>query len=209
VAGKKVVLNLVFLPATEPDDETFGKIPTRIEGCSSTSIHQVRYPGMVWYNAAIRQEAIDQIRALDVASIVLVGFSKSGLGAWNIARTIPDCISGTIIFDAPVARDERPVPETAPFYASDASWREDLPNRTVPAFKTAMPATHSLVLISGDGYHDEMRTLSRSIGKIRVEHTFLPRPHLKHHWNSGWIEQGLNEIYAQGGPQNGHRHRRP
>ncbi|MFC1461608.1 hypothetical protein ACFLQR_03715 [Verrucomicrobiota bacterium] len=196
-AGQRIMLNLVFLPATEPGDQTYGMVPERIEGYPAASIHQIHYPTIVWYNETIRREAIAQIHSLDVPSVILVGFSKSGLGAWNIARTIPERISGTIIFDAPVARDELHPSGTDPFYESDASWQEDLPIRTVKNFHAVMPKTHSLVLISGESFHEEMCALSEAMSRIGCEHMFLPRPHLKHHWQSGWIEEGLNARWGK------------
>lgn len=192
-----MMMNLVFLPATEPSDWTYGKVPETIEGHLDASIYTVQYPNLVWYNARIRDEAIAQIRALNVSSLVLVGFSKSGLGAWNIARTIPDLVAGTIIFDAPVARESLPSWGTVPFYEDDSSWQEDLPLHTIDMFQTVMPDIHQLVLISGPVFHDEMCRLSGELTKIGLRHAFLSRPHLKHHWNSGWIEEGLNELVEQ------------
>ncbi|MBU4199440.1 MAG: hypothetical protein KKE37_12330 [Verrucomicrobia bacterium] len=188
------MLNLVFLPATELRDETYGTVPERIAGYPGASLRQIHYPTLVWYNEAIRREAIAQIRSLNVVPVILVGFSKSGLGAWNITRSIPNCISGTIIFDAPVAREERPPWETVPFYENNASWLEDLPTRTVEDFQAVVPKTHTLVLISGEGFHAEMDTLAQALSKTRITHVFLPRPHLKHHWQSGWIEEGLHAL---------------
>jgi len=188
------MLHLVFLPATEPGDETFGVVPERIEACPGASVHQVHYAGMVWYNEHVRQEAIAQIRALELERIVLVGFSKSGLGAWNIARTIPGLVSGTIIFDAPVARENVASLGARAFYTDDPSWRRDLPIHTVQEYGAAMPGTHSLVLISGGSFHQEVYSLSQALSEAMVEHVFLPRPHLEHHWNSGWIEEGLTTL---------------
>ena len=51
-----------------------------------------------------------------------------------------------------------------------------------------------LVLISGGSFFDEMCTLSLAMDEAGIAHAFLPRPHLKHHWNSGWIEEGLSEM---------------
>ncbi len=190
--------DLVFLPATEPGDKTYGTIPERIDAYPAASLRQVRYPAMVWYNEAVRNEAIAQIRSFDLGSAILVGFSKSGLGAWNIARTIPDRISATIIFDAPVAREEPPPWITVPFYDSDESWHKDLPVCTVEAFEAAVPQTHKLVLISGESFHQEMRLFAGALSKTTVNYVFLARPHLKHHWQSGWIEEGLNALLDPG-----------
>jgi len=191
---KKGDVNLVFLPATEPGDKTYGTIPERIAGYPTVVARRVQYPTMVWYNESIRTQAIGQIRLWNDPSVVLVGFSKSGLGAWNIARAIPDRVSATIIFDAPVATDRRPQWRADEFYADDAAWQKDLPIRTTSEFASAMPETHRLILISGANFHDEMRMLSQELLQIGYKHAFLDRSHMKHHWNSGWIEEGLNEL---------------
>jgi len=189
--------NLVFLPATEPGDPTYGTIPERIDAYPAASLRQVHYPAMVWYNETVRREAIAQIRSLDPGPVILVGFSKSGLGAWNIARSIPDRISTTIIFDAPVARERTPW-ETAAFYEDNGSWQKDLPIRTVEEFGAAVPRTHTLVLISGESFHQEMCLLARALSQTTAGYIFLPRPRLKHHWQSGWIEEGLNALLRPG-----------
>lgn len=176
---------------------TYGAVPARIEGPLDVAIRMVRYPNLVWYNARVRDEAIAQIRKLNVSPVVLVGFSKSGLGAWNIARAIPDLVSGTIIFDAPVARESLPPWGTDPFYEDDSLWQKDLPLHTVESFQSVIRQTHQLVLISGQSFHDEMCQLSDRLTKIGLRHAFLSRPHLKHHWNSGWIEEGLKELVEQ------------
>lgn len=174
VKGK--MFHLVFLPATEPDDETYGMIPDQVAGYPEAVVHRMRFPRMVWYNETVRDEVVAQIRALDVAPIVLVGFSKSGLGVWNIAReTLPPW--GTV-----------------PFYASDADWRADLPLHTLAAFQAAVPRTHKLVLISGANFHDEMCVLAQALSETCIEFVFLPRPHLNHHWQSGWIEEGVRTL---------------
>ena len=191
-------MNFIFLPATVPGDETYGVTPERIEGFSADSVHAIRFPDQVWYNAVVCRDAIAQIDALGRDPATLIGFSKSGLGAWNIARAIPERVACTIIFDAPVARDILPPWDTQAFYADDAAWQQDLPLRTLDAFKAAMPEKHLLILISGANFHDEMHTLSEALGKHGVRHVFLPRPDLKHHWQSGWIEAGLDVMRRQG-----------
>jgi pimeloyl-ACP methyl ester carboxylesterase len=188
------MMNLVLLPATDPDDPRYGTMPERIAGYPGVVLGHVRFPHVVWYNQAVREQALQQINALPLSPIVLVGFSKSGLGAWNIARTLPGRVEATIIFDAPVIRAELPPWGTGPFYADNEAWLADLPIRHVAEFKAALPAQHRLILISGANFHSEMMALSQALNDTGVEHTFLPRPHLKHHWSSGWIEEGLDRL---------------
>lgn len=187
-------MNLVFLPATDPEDTTYGSIPQRIEGYPDVALYPLYFPHLVWYNKPVRDQAIRQIEALQLSSFVLVGFSKSGLGAWNIARSMPDRVEATLIFDAPVARTEVPPWGTTGFYPNREMWLADLPIRSVSDFKAAMPAKHRLILIAGANFPDEMSALSQALTTANAEHTFLSRPHLIHHWNSGWIKEGLGVL---------------
>jgi pimeloyl-ACP methyl ester carboxylesterase len=183
-------VDLVFLPATAPGDRTYGTIPDRLAAYPKVRVHAVEFPGVVWYNRAIRDQAIVQIRALGLDSFLLVGFSKSGLGAWNIAREMPDQVSGTLIFDAPVASDDwRRWGDD--YYQDDVSWQRDLPLRIVRQAREPLPPTPGLVLISGASFHDQMCILAAALTAAGVRHTFIPHPEMRHHWNAGWIEEGL------------------
>lgn len=191
-------MNLVFLPATEPSDTTYGTAPCAIGNESNVSLYAVKFPRLVWYNEKIQRDAIAQITALGVGSLILVGFSKSGLGAWNIAKAIPDIVSATIIFDAPMMRKALPPWGTAPYYSDDASWLKDLPARTVHEFKSAMPRTHRLILISGMNFHDEMDQFSDELHRVGLRHSFFACPKMSHRWDSGWLEMALTKIVEQG-----------
>lgn len=190
-------MHIVFLPATEPGNTSYGQIPEHIPGYPDVSTSLVSYPNLVWYNRAVQDEAIRQIRSMDRQPIILVGFSKSGLGAWNISMRMPDRVVGTIIFDAPVAREQLPPWGTAPFYADDAAWQEDLPLRTVNRFHDVMPDDHRLILIAGPGFSDEMLALSNALHTIGRQHDVLDRQSTAHHWNAGWIEEGLEMLRGQ------------
>jgi pimeloyl-ACP methyl ester carboxylesterase len=190
------MLNLAFLPATAPGDKSYGEIPNQLRGQPASTVRRVTFPRLVWYNPAVRDEAVAQIRAWGVAPIVLVGFSKSGLGAWNIARAIPELVSATIIFDAPVARRQLPPWGTSPFYSDDRAWQTDLPIGHLQQFASAVSPSHQLLLIAGANFADEMRALSQALRQLGHTHVFLDRPATEHHWNSGWIEEGLRNLAA-------------
>jgi pimeloyl-ACP methyl ester carboxylesterase len=194
IMKRHATMNLVFLPATDPEDRTYGAIPEQLADYPDASIRQVRFPAVVWYNESVRQNAMAQIRAWGNGPIILVGFSKSGLGAWHIARTMTDHVLATIFFDAPVARAQLPPWGTQPFYADDQAWQADLPLRTVQAFSDAVPKKHRLILISGANFHGEMWSLSQALAHIGHQHVFMDRRNLKHHWSSGWIEEGLRKT---------------
>ncbi len=188
------MLNLVCLPATEPGDTTYGTIPAALAGRTDVTVYPVRFPTLVWYNRAVREQAAAQIRRMNVGPIVLVGFSKSGLGAWHLAQAMPDRVAATIIFDAPVARAELPPWQTAPFYANDAEWQADSPIRHIAQFQARVAPGHRLVLIAGNNFLAEMASLSAALRQAGVDHHFRPEPDRLHHWNSGWLEEAVELV---------------
>ncbi len=48
---------LVFLPATEPGNSSYGESPASIALFPELAVRQVHYPKLVWYNRAVWDEA--------------------------------------------------------------------------------------------------------------------------------------------------------
>jgi len=122
---------------------------------------------------------------------ILIGFSKSGLGAINIGCVMPYFFSHIIVFDAPLVRRQLPPWDTKGFYSSDAQWQRDLPARKVAQIAQC---PWRLVLISGEAFGDEMRDFSLLLNSCGYKHEFIASPKRKHSWNSGWIELGLKRA---------------
>ena len=47
--------------------------------------------------------------------------------------------------------------------------------------------------------HEEMCLLSQALSDNECEHVFLPRPEMRHHWQTGWVEEGLQAMLDPGG----------
>lgn len=188
-------MNILYLPATEPDDDSYGRVPLQFTEHPDVRVNEISYPHMVWYNEEVRAEAIRQIGTMPESRFVLVGFSKSGLGAWHLARALPERIAATIIFDSPVTLERVPHEWGAgPFYADDQAWRRDLPVLGIADFRRGVSPGHRLILISGEGFHADMQQLSLALDDAGCDHTFLPHPEIRHHWNAGWVELGLAAL---------------
>lgn len=181
---------VVFLPATDPADRRFGDIPRTLALPHAVGVHVVRFDRQVWYNAAVRKEARAQIAGFGPEAVILVGFSKSGLGAISLFLEIPEHVSALVVFDAPVAHRSLPPWGAEAFYDQE-SWLADLPLSHCDRLKERLTCGKRLILISGANFHQDMAAFSRALTEAGVGHVFLPRPHLAHHWNSGWIEEGL------------------
>ncbi len=194
-----MAMDVLYLPATDPADDTYGHPPESFPDDPTIRVFSVSYPRMVWYNEEIRAEALRQIEMMSADRVVLVGFSKSGLGAWHLAQALPECVKATIIFDAPMALQQLPSQwGAAPFYPSAEAWQRDLPVYGITQFQRDVSADHKLILISGAHFDADMRQLVSALNDAGIDHTFLPHPEIRHHWNAGWVEIGLAAAHITG-----------
>jgi hypothetical protein len=184
--------DVVFLPATAPRDITYGSIPCELPAGYHAQCRNVEFDRLVWYNAEIRKQAITQIEKIAKPGALLVGFSKSGLGAINIGCAMPDFFSHIIVFDAPLMRRQLPPWGTQQFYRSDSQWQRDLPARKI---RRISQCSWKLILISGESFGNEMREFSLLLNSFDCDHDFIASPKRAHNWNSGWIEPGLERVW--------------
>lgn len=185
---------VVFLPATRPGDTRFGRPPERVDGFPELGCATVPFERQVWYNRAVCDAAAAHIRALPGERLILVGFSKSAIGAWTLTSMLGSRVRGTVLFDGPVARDACPPWNTAAFYASDEQWQSDLPIRTINAFRRRLAPDHRLALIPGALFRDEMAALASALRDTGHAHLWIDEARFTHNWNSGWIEAALTAL---------------
>lgn len=152
------------------------------------SAYCVPFDSQVWYNRQICAQVCAYLDSLPHEVFTLIGFSKSALGAWNVTRMFGPRILKTVLFDAPVARQQLPPWQTEAFYPDDAHWQSDLPLNTIDDFIKARAPNHQLTLISGELFHPEMLILHQALLAKQANHTWHPTHHFKHHWNSGWLQ---------------------
>ncbi len=146
------MLNLVILPATEPDDTTYGPAPERIEAYPEASVHPIRFSSMVWYNEAVCKATIVQIKALNLSEIILVGFSKSGLGA--LAHRPRDAPTRDRHHHFRLAR--RPLPVATVGHRAILRERRGVATGPAATYDTCFPNRHATDAFADIGFRREL-----------------------------------------------------
>jgi pimeloyl-ACP methyl ester carboxylesterase len=187
-------MTCIFLPATSPSDPTYGQAPDRLTGTSS---FRVRFERQVWYNAEHRRAAIAQItRENPPRPWVLVGFSKSGLGAINLAIEHTSLFAAVIVFDAPLAMRGSPPWDSGAFYGQP-EWEADLPINRLPEIRQMLRLTR-LRHVAGASFCDHHERFHTELAERSPAYEFVSQPGLAHHWASGWVEQFCERLVAPG-----------
>ncbi len=181
----------IYLPASAPDNLTYGT-PPRTPYCPEHGLFNVFFEKEVWYSKEYRQKTLAQIEPELKKNTILIGFSKSGLGALAIAMDNPTLFYAVIIFDAPLMHIQQPPWNTSSFF-TQPTWEKDLPqNRLEDLEKVSRHTT--IMHIGGRNFIDDHEKFYAFTQEHGIQTHFLPRRSFPHHWESGWLSQAFESI---------------
>lgn len=129
-------------------------------------------------------------------SRLLLGFSKSGWGAWSLLLRHPDLFARAAAWDAPL--DQR-APDN---YGMDAIFEtpenfEKYSIRRLLRGRRILLQDQPRLILTGYGnfraHHLATRELLQSLG---VAHVWRDGPEREHHWESGWVEEAVSLLVA-------------
>ena len=128
---------------------------------------------------------------------LLVGFSKSGWGAWSLLLRHGDTFARAAAWDAPLMMDAPGQYGSGPIFGTPenfAGYRlSELVRRQAPSLRD----TPRLALFGYGGFrsaHSEMHAL---LDSLAVPHAFRDGPERKHDWHSGWLEEAVDWALSE------------
>ena len=124
----------------------------------------------------------------------LLGFSKSGWGAWSLLTRHPDLFGRAAAWDAPLDMPRFDLYGAAQVFGTQEHFETYrlLPVLTKsPAFVAPPPR---LVLTGYDNFRSHHETAHRLLDEAKIAHIFRDGPKLKHVWNSGWVEEAVELL---------------
>ncbi len=181
----------IYLPASSPDNFRFGKVP-EAPIVAGNDIFRVKFAKEIWYNPEWRKETMSQISPYLRQTNILIGFSKSGLGALNIAIDNPGLFHSVIIFDSPFMHKGFPLWNTADFYTL-ATWKKDLAENRLDDIKS-LSCNTKIIHIGGANFHRDHEAFHRLLNTHNIPQKYISCPQFAHGWASGWLTENIVSI---------------
>ena len=127
---------------------------------------------------------------------LLLGFSKSGWGAWSLLLRHPDLFERAVAWDAPLLLD-RPGPYGSGdiFGTPENFARYELLAR-LRGLRGQWTDSHRLILPGHANFRREHLDLHRQLTDWQVPHDFVDAGPEKHDWHSGWVEPAVRRLLA-------------
>lgn len=129
---------------------------------------------------------------------LLVGFSKSGWGAFSLLLRHPDRFGRAAAWDAPLAEQQPARFGMGPIFGTQENFEKYQITRLLARQAEPLrPGAPRLILLGYDNFrpatvatHDEMQ-------RRGIPHVYRDGPQRKHHWQSGWLAEAVELLAGE------------
>jgi hypothetical protein len=165
------------------------------------------FSDLPWYadhptNPALRQESymlkavvplIERLYPHEPRHRALLGFSKSGCGAYSLLLRNPDAFGAACAWDAPLMQEQ-------PAFGMDpiVGTRENFERYRIPPLleqrAELLRKAKRLGLFGYDNFRAQTQQAHALMEKLGIPHDYADGPDRKHHWDSGWLEEAAKSL---------------
>ena len=128
------------------------------------------------------------------AGRLLLGFSKSGWGAWTILLRHPDTFDRAAAWDAPLDLRESGRYRSGPIFGTQENFGKyrvhDLLNLRAPI----LGDEPRLILMGWGGFRDDTVKAHALLELLDIPHRYRDGPQRKHNWHSGWVSEAVQLL---------------
>jgi S-formylglutathione hydrolase FrmB len=131
----------------------------------------------------------------DAAGRLLVGFSKSGWGAWSLLLRHPGVFGRAVAWDAPLQMDAPGRYGSGPVFGTAENFRHYQVSRLYRERADELRAGRArLVLLGYGGFRADTEKTHAELEMLRVPHVYRDGPQREHDWHSGWFAQACELL---------------
>ncbi len=174
---------------------TFFDLPWYADHATDSRVHQEAY----FLNVVV--PFIERTYPVEVKpdGRLLVGFSKSGWGAWSLLLRHPDLFSRAAAWDAPMMM-EYPIYGSAEIFGTQENFENYRITEALRAKAASLAGTKRLILTGYDVFRKDHEQVHSLMNELKIPHEYRDGPQRKHDWHSGWLPEAV-ELLAET-PQN-------
>lgn len=131
---------------------------------------------------------------------LLVGFSKSGYGAWSLLLRHPDTFAKAAAWDAPLMKTAPDQFGMGPIYGTPenfSAYRLDtlLRDHAVELRpKSGEQPNARLIHLGYGNFRDHHQRAEALLNELQIPHSYADGPKLEHTWHSGWLDEAVKKL---------------
>ena len=125
---------------------------------------------------------------------LLLGFSKSGWGAWSLLLRHPDLFGKAAAWDAPLMMDKAGKYGSADIFGTQENFAKYRIETLLRAKSKELSTGGRLILTGYGGFREEHVRVHDLMSELRIPHVYRDGPQRKHVWHSGWVSEAVQLL---------------
>lgn len=137
---------------------------------------------------------VDRLHPGKRSQRLLLGFSKSGWGAFSLILRHPELFDAAVAWDAPLMKtkpDEFGMPIA---FATQENFEEYKISRLFRERAELFRRSRRLGLFGYDAFRSHMTRAHESLESLSIPHDYADGPKRRHRWDGGWLEEAVAAL---------------
>ncbi len=126
----------------------------------------------------------------------LLGFSKSGWGAWNLLLRHRDMFGKASAWDAPLMMERLGKYGTTGILATQENFDRHRVDELLRAYASELQDRSRLVLTGYGNFREHHQQARELLLELNIPHVYRDGPQRKHDWHSGWVAEALELLLS-------------
>ncbi|MFM8272002.1 MAG: alpha/beta hydrolase-fold protein [Gemmata sp.] len=127
---------------------------------------------------------------------LLLGFSKSGWGAYSLLLRHPDTFGRAAAWDAPLMLDKPGKYGSGDIFGTEDNFASYHLTKLIERGATKFQGESRLILTGYGNFRAEHQKFHDLLAKLKVKYEYRDGPQLKHDWHSGWVTEAAELLLA-------------
>jgi S-formylglutathione hydrolase FrmB len=124
----------------------------------------------------------------------LLGFSKSGYGAFSLLLRHPDVFGCAVAWDAPLAMAQPNRYGMGDIYGTQENFEHYRISALLEQRAAELRGPPRLFLLGYGNFRDQHQSAHALMLKLGVKHHYEDGPERRHHWDSGWVAPAVELL---------------
>ncbi len=127
----------------------------------------------------------------------LLGFSKSGWGAWSLLLRHPECFAKASAWDAPLMMDRIGLYGSGEILATQENFNRYRIDELLRMHASELQSAPRLVLTGYDNFREHHERARQLLLDLKIPHQYRDGPKRKHDWHSGWVAEAVELLLGE------------
>lgn len=128
---------------------------------------------------------------------LLVGFSKSGWGAWTLLLRHPDLFGKAAAWDAPLIMGWPSQFGSLPIFATPENFENYRVTKLIADAGPRLGSKTRLGLVGYGNFLAHHRAVHVQLDELKIPHLYLDGPPKQHTWESGWLTDAVEFVVSK------------